>query len=139
MPKLKSIVWPPSTMKSSFRLLLLLMIAGLVYPLSVSPYCATAAQEANQFVGSWQPVAEEGVTTRLESLQINADNTFLMKAKGDSGRDLKGTYTVKDGKLQLQAEEFTKHHDEPVGTIGDDGRLKLVMNSEDKGHYLVKK
>ena len=99
-----------------------------------------AAQNNNPFVGRWEPVAEPGVTARLEYLQIKEDNTFFMKGKAERGRgDLNGTYTVKDGKLSLVAEVFKKHRDEPQGTIAEDGRLKLVMNHEDHGHYLVKK
>lgn len=126
-------------MKHKSCLMLLIVVAAIV--VNGSRYGRiVAAQNNNPFLGTWQPAAEEGVTPRLEYLEIKEDNTFLMKAKADSGRgNLNGTYTIKDGKMLLQAEEFKKHHDEPVGTIGDDGRLKLVMNSEDKGHYLIKK
>jgi hypothetical protein len=91
---------------------------------------------------TWEPVVEPGVTPRLEYLQINEDNTFLIKAKMDSGRgDLKGTYTIKDGKLFLEGEELK--NEKLSGTITNDGRLKLTKGDEeqkDRGSlYFIKK
>jgi len=132
-------------MKTLIRLtpiLLLLLAASIYQPGSHAKAASSDAQQKqNPFVGVWEPAPNQGQVF-IKSLWIDEDGTFA--AEMTSGRKtLKGTYTIKDGKLLLDAEEIKKSREELSATITNDGRLKLTEsdeeNREGRSLYFIKK
>src|ERR1051325_9966126 len=85
----------------------LLLLAGSIYGSAVRPH-GNYSQDTNPFVGVWEPAPNQDMEVFIESLWIDEDGTFAAKMKGRP--DEKGNYTIKDGKLLLETEEFKKHN-----------------------------
>jgi hypothetical protein len=132
-------------MKTLIRLtpiLVLLLATSIHQPRShASDASSDRQQKENPFVGVWEPAPNQGQVF-VKSLWIDEDGTFAMEASGDR-KDLKGTYTIKDGKLWLEAEELKKRHEGYFASIISDGRLKLTKSDEEMQEgaslYFVKK
>jgi len=119
---------------------ILLLLAGSVYESAQAINCYGDGQE-NPFVGVWEPAPNQGQVF-IKSLWINEDSTFA--AEMTAGRkDIKGTYTIKEGKLKLEAEELKRSREELSATITEDGRLKLTKGDEEQRErssiYFIKK